>query len=134
MTTNNAMFFEGQSVTRPPLFNDPFDASTIDTETNRPRPKIRRKLTAEDRTHLTLNAKAMNVLYSALDSNESVRVNGCKSVKEIWNKLREIHEGSENVREQKKSILVTKYESFKMEPHENIDKMYCRFNDLIKDL
>ena len=21
-----------------------------------------------------------------------------------------------------------------MEPHENIDKMYCRFNDLIKDL
>ena len=37
------------------------------------------------------------------------------------------------MREQKKSILVTKYESFKMESHENIDKMYCRFNDLIKD-
>ena len=48
--------------------------------------------------------------------------------------LREIHEGSKNVREQKKSILVTKYESFKMESHENIDQMYCKFNDLIKDL
>ncbi|KAL3533259.1 hypothetical protein ACH5RR_006780 [Cinchona calisaya] len=33
-----------------------------------------------------------------------------------------------------KSLLVAKYESFKMEPHENIDKMYCRFNDIVKDL
>lgn len=87
-----------------------------------------------DRDHFTLNAKVMNVLYCALDSNESIRVKGCKLAKEIWDKLREIHERSENVREQKKSILVTKYESFKMEPHENIDKMYCRFNDFIKDL
>lgn len=91
-------------------------------------------MTVVDRTHLTLNAKTMNVLYSALDSNESIRVKSCKSAKEIWDKLREIHEGSENVREQKKSILVTKYESFKMEPYEDVDKMYCRFNDLIKDL
>ena len=65
---------------------------------------------------------------------KSIRVKSCKSAKEIWDKLREIYEGSENVREQKKSILVSKYESFKMESHENIDKMYCRFNDFIKDL
>ena len=76
----------------------------------------------------------MNVLYSTLDSNESIMVKCCRSAKEIWDKLREIHEESENARKQKKFILVTKYESFKMEPHENIDKMYCRFNDLIKDL
>ena len=98
------------------------------------RPKTRGELTAQDRINLTLNAKAMNVLYSTLDSNESIRVKGCKSAKEMWDKLREIHEGSDNVREQKKSILVTKYESFKMEPLEDIDKMYCRFNNLIKDL
>ena len=162
MTTNNAMFFEGQSVTRPPMFNgsnyvswkermiiflqsidielwfivneSPYDGSIVDEVTHRPRLKPRNELTGDDRTHLTLNAKAMNVLYSALNSNESIRVKGCRSAKEIWDKLREIHEGSENVREQKKSILVTKYESFTMEPHENVDKMYCRFNDLIKDL
>ena len=91
-------------------------------------------MTGEDRTHLTLNAKGMNVLYSALDSNEFIRVKGCRSTKEIWDKLREIHEGGENVKEHKKSILVTKYESFKMEPHEDIDKIYCKFNDFIKDL
>ena len=77
----------------------PFDTSAIDDATNRLRPKTKNELTAEDRTHLISNAKAMNVLYSALDSNESIRVKDCKSAKEIWDKLREIHEGSENVRE-----------------------------------
>ena len=111
MTTNNAIFFEGQSVTRPLIFNGsnyvswkermiiflqsidielwfivnegPYDASIIDEVTHRPRPKTRNELIGNDRTHLTLNAKAMNVLYSALDSNESIRVKGCKFAKEI---------------------------------------------------
>ena len=61
-------------------------------------------MTGDDRTHLTLNVKTMNVLYSALDLNESIRIRGCRSAKEIWDKLREIHEGSENVREQKKNL------------------------------
>ena len=64
----------------------------------------------------------MNLLYSTLDANESTRVKGCKMTKEMWDKLREIYEGSDNVREQKKSLLVTKYKPFKMEPQENIDK------------
>ncbi|KAL3510113.1 hypothetical protein ACH5RR_029514 [Cinchona calisaya] len=162
MATNNALFFEGQSITRPPMFNGtnfiswrdrmkiflqsidielwyvvnegPFEASIIDDQTNRRREKTRNELTPQDKANLTLNAKAMNVLYNALDANESTRVKGCNSAKEIWDKLKEIHEGSDDVREQKKSLLVAKYESFKMEPHENIDKMYCRFNDIIKDL
>ncbi|KAL3503965.1 hypothetical protein ACH5RR_033806 [Cinchona calisaya] len=55
-------------------------------------------------------------------------------MKEIWYKLKEIHEGSEDIREQKKSLLMAIYESFKMEPHENIDKMCCRLHDIVKDL
>ena len=85
MTTNNAIFFEGHSVIRPPMFNGsnyvswkermiiflqsidielwfiisegPYDASLIDENTHRSRPKIRSELTAIDRAHLTLNAK-----------------------------------------------------------------------------
>ena len=48
----------------------------------------------------------------------------------IWRNLLSKH----SVKEHKKSLLVTNYESFKMESHETIDKMYCKFNDLIKDL
>ena len=74
-----------------------YDASIIDENTHRPKPKIRNVLTGDDRAHLTLNTKATNVLYSVLDSNKSIRVKGCKSAKKIWDKLREIHESNENV-------------------------------------
>ena len=76
----------------------------------------------------------MNILYNALNANESTWVKGCKTAKEIWDKYKEINEGSDSVREETNSLLVIKYKSFKMEPHESIYKMYCRFNDIIKDL
>ena len=34
----------------------------------------------------------------------------------------EIHDGNQDIREQKKSLLVVKHESFKMESHKNVDK------------
>ena len=34
-----------------------------------------------------LNAKAMNVLYYALDSTEFSRISTCTTAQEIWNKL-----------------------------------------------
>nr|XP_027062966.1 nucleolar protein dao-5-like [Coffea arabica] len=42
------------------LSEGPYNATIIDEATHRPRQKTRSELTAEDRTHLTLNAKAMN--------------------------------------------------------------------------
>ena len=76
----------------------PYDASIIDEVTHKPRLKIRNELISDDRTHLTLNAKVMNVLYSSLDSNKSIRVKGCRSAETIWDKLRKIHEMWENKR------------------------------------
>lgn len=48
--------------------------------------------------------------------------------------MREIHEGSEDIKEHEKYLLAIKYESFRTEPHEDIDKIYYRFSDIIKDL
>ena len=42
--------------------------------------------------------------------------------------------GSLSIKEEKKSILVSQYESFKMNNNESIDDIFCRFNSLIKDL
>lgn len=58
----------------------------------------------------------------------------CKSAKKIWDKLKEIHESSDGIKEQKKSLFVAKCELLTMKPHEGIDKMHCRFNGIIKDL
>ena len=73
-------------------------------------------------------------MYNALDLQESSRVKGCKDAHEIWVKLHDFHEGSLSIKEEKKSILVSKYESFKMNNNESIDDMFCRFNSIIKDL
>ena len=54
----------------------------------------------------------MNVLYSSLNANETTRVKRCLTSKEIWDTLMKIHEGSNDMKEQKKSLLVTKYETF----------------------
>ena len=40
----------------------PYDASIIDEVTHRSKSKIRNKLTGDDRIHLTLNVKTMNVV------------------------------------------------------------------------
>lgn len=70
-------------------------------------------MSAIDRTNLTLNAKAMSVLYNTLDANESSRIKEYKSTKEILEKLKEFYEGDDDMREQKKSLFVAKCESFK---------------------
>ena len=81
-----------------------------------------------------MNAKALYTMYSALDLQESSRVKGCKDAQSIWKKLHEFHEGSQAMKEEKKFILVSQYESFKMLSNESIDDMFCRFNSLVKDL
>ena len=77
----------------------PYETTVEDETTGRQRVKTRYELTVQDKTNLTLNAKTMNALYNALDANEFTRVKDCKSTKEIWNKLKKIHESSDNVRE-----------------------------------
>ena len=76
----------------------------------------------------------MDILFSSLNANETTRVKGCTSGKEIWDTLMQVHEGTNEMKEQKKSLLVTKYETFIMLPGESVDSMFCRFNDIIKDL
>ena len=61
-----------------------------------------------------LNAKAINVLYYALDSIEFNRISTCITTKEIWDRLEVTHEGTSQVKESKISMLVHKYELFKI--------------------
>ena len=81
-----------------------------------------------------LNAKAMNVLYCALDSTEFNRISTCTSAQEIWNKLEVTHEGTSQVKSSKINLLVHNYELFKMDPNESISAMFTRFTDIINGL
>lgn len=81
-----------------------------------------------------LNAKAMNMLYCALDPAEFNRISACESAKEIWDKLEVTHEGTNQVKESKINMLVHKYELFKMMPGESISSMFTRFTDIVNGL
>ena len=81
-----------------------------------------------------LNAKAINVLYCALDVNGFNRISICFTVKEILDRLDVTHEDTNQVKESKISMLVHKHELLKMEPNEIITGMYTCFNDIVNNL
>ena len=49
----------------------------------------------------SLNSKAMNALFCALDKKEFHRVSSCESANEIWHKLEVVYEGTNQVKESK---------------------------------
>ena len=59
-----------------------------------------------------LNAKAMNLLYCALDTNEFNRILGCISVKKNWDNLKVTYDGTNQVKNTIINMLVHKYELF----------------------
>ena len=157
MIVNFASFMgEGQSCNRPPLFNgqnytyqkarmhifvqaiDYEIWSIITTSLHCPIKSIdgistlkpKRVQNEQDKTLTQLNAKAMNVLYCALDANEFNQISICTSTKEIWDTLEVTHVGTNQVKESKINMLVHKYELFKIKPNESISIMFTRFTDI----
>ncbi|KAE8696913.1 Ferredoxin-related [Hibiscus syriacus] len=61
-------------------------------------------------------------------------VSSCSNEKEIWDKLRVTHEGTDEVRETNISLLNHNYENFKMKPDEDIKAMTYRFFVIVNDL
>ena len=87
-----------------------------------------------DRRMTQLNTKAINVLYYALDVNEFNRISTYNLAKKIWDRLEITQEGTNQVKESKISLLVHKYELFKMNQNESISGMYTRFTDIVNNL
>ncbi|KAH9703924.1 hypothetical protein KPL70_011269 [Citrus sinensis] len=127
-TLNDSTFREGQSTTRPPFFdgNDyaysktrmrsylqaldyeiwevvcdgPF-MPTFKDEVGDDIPKPSSQWSELEKRKMSLNSKAMNALFCALDKKEFHRVSSCESAQEIWNKLEVVYEGTNQVKESK---------------------------------
>jgi len=110
-------FEEGASINRPPLFcglnykywearmkifiesidqgiwdtieNGPYIPKTENSETAIPRPWS--QWTNEECKMAKLDCVAQNIIASALDSNEFLRISDCKSAKEMWDTLKANH-------------------------------------------
>ena len=76
----------------------------------------------------------MHILFCELGSDEYVKMTSCTSAKEIWDKLEVTHEGTNEVKETKIGLLNLSYENFKMEPDEDIKKMFDRFSVVVNGI
>ena len=81
-----------------------------------------------------MNAKAKYLLTCALSKSEFDKIISCDSAKEIWHRLQTLHEGTDQVKETKISILVHRYKMFKILDHEDIDAMTTRFMYIVNQL
>ena len=87
-----------------------------------------------EKKYFSLNAKAMNMLFCALDKNEFNRILTCETAFDIWRTLEITHEGTSKVKNSKVNILLHDFELFQMQLSETIGDMYTRFTDVVNNL
>ncbi|KAH9791901.1 hypothetical protein KPL71_003915 [Citrus sinensis] len=97
-------------------------------------PKPSREWNELEKRKASLNSKAMNALFCALDKKEFHRMSSCESANEIWHKLEVVYEGTNQVKESKISRYTRQYELFQMEQNESVYSMYTRFTDIVNTL
>ena len=60
---------------------------------------------------------AKNIITSSLNSDEFFRISQCASAKEMWDTLEVTHEGTNDVKREKKHTLIQEYVSFPFSHH-----------------
>ena len=76
----------------------------------------------------------MDAIFCALTKEEFNLVSTATSANQIWYTLQVTHEGINKVKESKISILIHRFELFKMKENETISEMVTRFTDITNSL
>ena len=146
-STQNTTYTEGQSTQRPPFFNGLnysywatrmsffMQSSSYDAWNATQREIVNpttdySEWTAAEKTAAAVNARAINMLFCALDQNEYNRVSICTTAYQIWQTLKITHEGTNKVKQAKIAMLKSQFQNFKMKPNETINDMYSRFQTI----
>ncbi|VFQ59836.1 unnamed protein product [Cuscuta campestris] len=97
-------------------------------------PRTENEFDAEDIKKIENYAKAINMLYCAVNPDDYRKISCCTTAKEMWDKLEVMYKGTDQVREAKIDFLTQEYEMFRMKEGEKIDDMFDRFSKIINDL
>ncbi|MQL97843.1 hypothetical protein Taro_030545 [Colocasia esculenta] len=97
-------------------------------------PEDEGKWTKDNIKKSQINFSAMNIMQCAIHPDEYSHVSMCISVKDMWDKLKLIYEGTSEVKETKVNILLHEYEMFKMSPVESIFDMFARLSKITNGL
>ncbi|XP_045786208.1 uncharacterized protein LOC123881543 [Trifolium pratense] len=96
--------------------------------------KPRSEWTDDDEKKVHADSRAKHFIFCALSNNQLSYVMNCDTAQEMWNTLRDIHEGTGKVKMARIEYLTGKYEVFSMKPGENIRDMQMRFYDVVDHL
>ncbi|CAL1400599.1 unnamed protein product [Linum trigynum] len=94
----------------------------------------RSKWTDEDRDKHQRNFKTTNLMYCVLRPEEYHKVSGCKTAKEIWDKLQFTYEYTSQVKISCINTLKSESELFKMIEGETFRQMYEIFTTTLNSL
>ena len=81
-------------------------------------------------------SKLQSYQYSSLcfDPTEFNRISTCKTIKEIWDKLKVTYEGTSQVKESKIAFFSNQYEMFKMQANESVTSWFDRYTTIVNQL
>ena len=97
-------------------------------------PKLRSEWSEWEVKKVQVNFKAINTLHCALNPTKFNRISMCKTTKEIWDRLKDTHKGTSQVKESKIALLSNQYEMFKMQANESITSWFDRYTIIINQL
>ena len=89
------------------------------------------KFTKEE---LEFNGSAKNFIFASISDNLFHQVSSCGKAKEMWDKLKTTHEGTQQQKDNQVGILVNEFELFKQKTGESIRDLVGRMNALINAL
>ena len=58
----------------------------------------------------------------------------CTIVKEVWDKLRSIYEGNDEVKKSKLKTLLAQFESVKMKEEEDVSTYFLRVDEIVNSI
>ncbi|VFR03204.1 unnamed protein product [Cuscuta campestris] len=91
-------------------------------------PKTKNEFDAEDIKKIENYAKAINMLYCAVNPDDYRKISCCTTAKEMWDKLEVTYEGTDQVREAKIDFLTQEYEMFRMKEADVKDDLIADSN------
>ena len=97
-------------------------------------PKLRSEWSESEVKRMQVNFKAINTLHCALNPTEFNLISTCKTVKEIWDKLKVTHEGTSQVKESKIALLSNQYEMLKMQANGSVTSWFDRYTTNVNQL
>ena len=77
------------------------------------------------------NARAMDSIFNAISTDEFHRITTCTSAKEAWDILQVTHEGTNVVKVSKLQMLTSRFDTIRMEAHENFGEFHAKLTDIV---